>query len=202
MTKHIDRRAWRRRARALAGGMTLLFLHAMPARAAETVPSPTMQEILIKTSILTLNDAIVTGNFTVLHAKAAKVLREEFGPERIKQAFASFAEQKIDMSAISTATPVATEPAQIDDRGALLLRGRFDVGSSRLAYELHFLPSEGEWKAIKLHVNLQPVNETDTGAIRRAPDQSAAPGRAPAAAREPAQAPGPHVPERHAGLSP
>src|SRR4051812_31524750 len=69
MTNHIDRPAWRRRARALAGGMTLLFLLAMPAGPAETVPSPTMQEILIKTSILTLNDAIVTGNFTVLHTK-------------------------------------------------------------------------------------------------------------------------------------
>jgi hypothetical protein len=201
MTKHTDRPAWRRRARALAGGMALLFLHAMPARAADTVPSATMQEILIKTSILTLNDAIVTGNFTVVHAKAAKVLREELGPDRIKQAFESFAEQKIDMSAISAATPVATAPAQIDDRGALLLRGRFDVGRSRLAYELHFLPSEGEWKPIKLHVSVNPLNETSTGGNVRVPDRTTVPGRAPAASREPAQVPGPQVPERHAGLS-
>ena len=201
MTTHIKREGWRRHARALAGAMTAFFLLAMPAGAAETVPSPTMQEILIKTSILTLSDAIVTGNFTVLHAKVAKPFREEFGPEQMKQAFESFAEQKIDMSAISAATPVATEPAQIDDRGALLLRGRFDVGRSRLAYELHFLPSEGEWKAIKLHVNVKPVNETGMGAILRAPDQTIVPGRAPAASREPTQTPGPPVPERHAGLS-
>ena len=201
MTNHIDRPAWRRRARALAGGMTLLFLLAMPAGAAESVPSPTMQEILIKTSILTLNDAIVTGNFAVLHAKVAKPFREEFAPDQMKTAFASFAEQNIDLSAISAATPVATEPAQIDDRGALLLRGRFDVGRSRLAYELHFLPSEGEWKAIKLHVNINPANETGTGAIR-APGQTAVPGRAPAASREPTKAPVlPLVPERQAGLS-
>jgi hypothetical protein len=189
MTNHIDRPAWRRRARALAGGMTLLFLLAVPAGAAESVPSPTMQEILIKTSILTLNDAIVTGNFTVLHTKVAKPFREEFRPDQMKQAFASFAEQNLDLSAISAATPVATAPAQIDDRGALLLRGRFDVGRSRLAYELHFLPSEGEWKAIKLHVNVKPANEATI------------PGRAPATAREPAQAPVTHVDERQAGLS-
>jgi len=201
MINHIDRPAWRRRARALAGGMALLFLLAMPAGAANTVPSATMQEILIKTSILTLNDAIVTGNFAVLHTKLAKPAREEFGPDYIKQVFASFAEQKIDMSAISAVPPVATDAAQIDDRGALLLRGRFDVGSSRLVYELHFLPSEGEWKPIKLHVTINPVDETGAGATRRAPDPTAVPGRAPAVSGEPAQAPGPYVLERHAGLS-
>ena len=160
MTNHIDRQAWRRRVRSLAGAMAVLVLLAMPAGAANTVPSPTAQEILIKTSILTLNDAIVSGNFAVLHAKLAKPAREEFGPDYIKQVFASFAEQKIDMSAISAAAPIASDAAQIDDRGALLLRGRFDVGRGRLVYELHFLPSEGDWKPINLNISVKPTDTT------------------------------------------
>lgn len=158
MRNHINREALRRHARSLAGAVAAAFLLAMPAGAVDRVPSPLAQEILIKTSLLTLNDAIVSGNYTVLHTKLAKPFREQFDPDRLKQAFKSFADQKIDMAAIAAAPPVETEVAKIDDRGALLLRGRFDVDRSRLVYELDFLPSEGEWKAISLHVNFKPVN--------------------------------------------
>ncbi len=160
MINHINREAFRRHARALAGAIAVAILLAMPAGAADRVSTQTAQEILIKTSILTLNDAIVSGNFAVLHAKLAKPFREQFDPDRLKQAFQGFAEKKVDMAAIAAAHPVATDDAQIDDRGALLLRGRFDVDRSRLAYELDFLPSEVEWKPIGLHVSVKPVNAT------------------------------------------
>jgi hypothetical protein len=157
---HIDMPARRRHALALAGAIAVALLLGMPAGAADRVPSATAQEVLIKTSLLTLNDAIVSGNYTVLHAKLAKPFREQFDPDRLKQAFKSFADQKIDMAAISAAPPVATDDTRIDDRGALLLRGRFEVDRSRLAYELDFLPSEGEWKPISLHVSVKPLNAT------------------------------------------
>jgi len=161
MTTHIRREAWRRHVRALAGALAAAFLLGTPAGATETqrVPSPTAQEVLIKTSLLSLNDAIVSGNYTVLHTKLAKPFREQFGPDRLKQAFKSFADQKIDIAAISAAPPIATGDAQIDDRGALLLRGRFDVGRSRVSYELDFFLSEGEWKPLGLTVNFKPLND-------------------------------------------
>jgi hypothetical protein len=161
MTTLITRESWRHHARSLAGAIGMAVLLAMPAGASDRVPSATTQEILIKTSLLTLNDAIVSGNFTVLHAKAAKPLREQFGPDDVKQAFKKFVEQKIDMAAIAASSPVATDAAQIDDRGALLLRGRFDVGSSRVSYKLDFVPSEGEWKPIKLNVDVKPLHAPD-----------------------------------------
>ena len=69
---------------------------ATPARAENTVPNAQLQEILIKTSLLTLNDANITGNYTVLHAKLAKPFRDQFSPEKLKQAFKSLADQKLD----------------------------------------------------------------------------------------------------------
>jgi hypothetical protein len=51
----------------------------------DTVPSAVLQEILIKTSMLPLNDANLTGNYTVLHAKLAKPFRDQFSPDRLKQ---------------------------------------------------------------------------------------------------------------------
>ena len=77
---------------AIVGALLL----AGPPRAENTVPSATLQEILIKTSLLTLNDANLTGNYTVLHAKLAKPFREQFSPDRLKQVFKAFADQKAD----------------------------------------------------------------------------------------------------------
>jgi len=157
MTSHINRKARRRHALAMAGALAVTLLLGLRAGAVEAVPSSAAQEVLIKTSLLTLNDAIVSGNYTVLHAKLAKPFREQFDPDRLKQAFKSFADQKIDMAAISAAPPVASGDAQIDDRGALLLRGRFEVGRSRVTYELDFVQSEGEWKPLGLNVNFKPM---------------------------------------------
>src|SRR5690242_21693488 len=84
-----------------------LIALAAPARAENTVPSAQLQEILIKTSLLTLNDANITGNYAVLHAKLAKPFRDQFTPDKLKQAFKGFADQKLDYGLIAAKPPVA-----------------------------------------------------------------------------------------------
>ena len=135
------------------------LLLAGPARAENTVPSAEFQEILIKTSLLTLNDANLTGNYAVLHAKLAKVFRDQITPDGLKKGFKPFADQKVDFGFISAKPPIASVEAKLDNRGALLLRGSFDTAPSRVTYELDFLPSEGLWKPIMLNVRAKPPNE-------------------------------------------
>jgi len=141
----------------LALAVAAALLIASPAAAEEKVPSPITQEVLIKASLMTLNDANVTGNYSVLHAKLAKSLREEVTPDKLKQVFKSFTDQKIDFDIVAAKAPVATKDAVVDARGALVLRGYFEVAASRVTYELDFVPSEGEWKPIKLNVDVKPV---------------------------------------------
>ncbi|MBI3703820.1 MAG: hypothetical protein HY244_08230 [Rhizobiales bacterium] len=126
-----------------------------PALAQDKIPGATQQEILIKTALLTLNDANVTGNYAVLHAKLAKQFRDQITPDKLKLAFKSFADQKIDWDLIAAKAPVAASEAKIDSRGALILRGYFDTRPSRVNYELDFMVSEGEWKPIMLNVKLR-----------------------------------------------
>jgi hypothetical protein len=135
------------------------LLLAGPARAENTVPSAEFQEILIKTSLLTLNDANLTGNYAVLHAKLAKVFRDQITPDGLKKGFKPFADQKVDFGLISAKPPIATADTKIDNRDALLLRGYFDTTPSRVSYEFDFIPSEGLWKPIMLNVRVKPPNE-------------------------------------------
>ena len=139
----------------LVGTLVSALLLLMPAHAQDKIPSALQQEILIKASLLTLNDANVTGNYSVLHAKLGKQFRDQITPDKLKQAFKSFADQKVDWDLIAARTPVATSEAKIDNRGALILRGYFDTKPSRLTYELDFMISEREWKPIMLNVKLK-----------------------------------------------
>ena len=127
------------------------------ARVESKVPSALVQEVLIKTYLLTLNDANITGNYTVLQARLAKPFREQFDAERLKKVFKSFSEKKIDYGIIAAKPPVASSESRINNRGALILRGHFDTAQGRIGYELDFIPSEGEWKPIKLNVHVKPA---------------------------------------------
>ena len=131
------------------------FLFTGSASAQNTVPIDLVQEKLIKTYLVTFNDANLTGNYTVLHAKLSKPFRDQFNAEKLKQAFKGFADQKVDIGIIVTKQPIATTPTVIDSRGALVVRGHFDTTPSRVTYELDFLPSENEWKPINIHVTVK-----------------------------------------------
>lgn len=143
----------------LAAAIISASLLVVPARAEDKLPTVQYQEILIKTSLLTLNDANLTGNYAVLHARLSKPFREQFSPDQLKDVFKAVVEQKADWALIATKAPIATSDATIDAHGVLHLRGYFDTKPSRLNYDLNYVPSEGEWKPLGLHVDLKPEKE-------------------------------------------
>lgn len=143
----------------LVAAVAAVLLASSAAGAEDKVPNAMDQEVLIKTSLLTLNDANVTGNYTILHAKLSKPFRERFSADRLKQSFKEFADKKVDWEAVATMSPISTKESHIDERGALVLRGYFDAGSKHITYALDFIPSEGEWKPIMLNVRLKSANE-------------------------------------------
>jgi len=134
-----------------------LILIAVPA-AAQKVPDKMLQEVLIKSTLLTFNDANVTGNYAVLHAKLSKPFRDQFPPERLKEVFKVFNEKHIDIDIIAAKAPVASQEPKVTDSGVLQLYGYFDTTPSRVAYELEFIMSDGEWKATRINVNIKPVD--------------------------------------------
>ena len=142
----------------LAGALFGLLLLIAPAQADDKIPAPVFQEILIKNALLTFNDANLTGNYTVLHAKLSKPFRDKVTPDSLKQMFKPFVDQKIDIGLIAAMAPVASKDALINAvRGSLELRGYFATKPNRVTYELDFLPSEGEWKLALIDVRIRPA---------------------------------------------
>ena len=84
-----------------------------PARAQQKVPGAELQEVLIKAALLSFNDANVTGNYAVFHAKLSKPFRDQFPPEKLAEIFKEFRDKRIDFDIIAAKKPIGTEEPKI-----------------------------------------------------------------------------------------
>src|SRR6476469_956912 len=111
--------------RLLATAVALLTICASRATALD-MPSPFVQEVLVKSILVSLNDAVAADNFTVFHAKISKPFRDQFPPEKLQAIFKDLVEKHAVFDAIVARPIVSDEDAKIDEQGALGLKGHFD----------------------------------------------------------------------------
>ena len=118
------------------------------------VPGELALEALVKATLLSFNDANVTDNYTVFHAKLSKPFRQQFTPEKLKETFKTFADKDIDFDIIAAYKPVYDPAPKVDD-GRLLVGGYFPTEPTRVLFDLKFIPSDGEWKLISINVKTE-----------------------------------------------
>jgi hypothetical protein len=99
---------------ARLAGVLVLLLAASIAQAQNKVPAELALEALVKASLLSFNDANITGNYTVFHARLSKPFREQFPPERLKETFKDFSQKHIDIHVVAAFKP--TYYRTTDDR--------------------------------------------------------------------------------------
>jgi hypothetical protein len=134
-----------------------LFLAAMlavsPALAGSAgMPNAESIVMLIRSSLLTLNDALLTGNFTVLRDISAPGFREANSAAHLSQSFSDLTRRGIDLSAVATMAPELTE-ALIDPKiNMLRVKGTFPDQPLQIDFELLFQPVAGYWRLFGLSV--------------------------------------------------
>jgi len=132
--------------------VVILLLAVPAAQAQNKLPTERGLEALVKSSLLSFNDANVTGNYTVLHAKLSKPFRQQFSPEKLRQTFKEFADKNIDIDLIAALKPAYDPVPVVDDNGKLIVKGSFPTEPARVIFELDFIPSDGEWKLVRINV--------------------------------------------------
>jgi hypothetical protein len=105
--------------------LALAISFVTPAFSA-TLPTDNEQEILVKTTLMTFNDANLTGNYSVLFDKSSKAFLSQISVEKLSDAFKVFRARNINLESI-----VADE-----------------IDSSKLK----FVNEDGVWKILGLNV--------------------------------------------------
>jgi hypothetical protein len=137
--------------------------------------------LLLRTSLLTLNDALRSGNYSVLRDTAAPSLQQN-SPARLAEVFGPLAKQGIDLSAVSVSAPQLVEAPVIDQNSRLRLKGYFPLNSLQINFEVVLEPVDGRWRLAGLAV--APV-QAATPVAQAAPAPVAPKTAAKPAARKP-----------------
>jgi len=112
--------------------------------------------LLVRTTLITLNDALQTGNFTVLRDIAAPGFREANTAGRLAQSFSDLTRKNIDLSAVTVITPQLTEPPSLDREKGMLRPGE----PVQINFELLYQAVDGRWRLFGLSV--QPSSSSKT----------------------------------------
>ncbi len=129
---------------------------APPTQAAPSLPVDTEILILIRTSLLTLNDAMGTGNFTVLRDIIAPSVHEQNTAGNLYQTFSNLIVQKLDLRAVATLSPNLTRAPAIGPDRRLRISGFYPGHSVQTNFDLTFEAVNRQWRLYGLAVNIGP----------------------------------------------
>jgi hypothetical protein len=137
----------------LAGEASAQGAGVAPAPQQVVMPDAQKIVLLLRSTLLTLNDAIQTGNFTVLRDVGAPGFRDANSPARLSQAFSNLASQGVDLSAVTVIAPQLTEaPALDQQKGMLHLKGYFPGQPVQINFEVLYQSVGGRWRLFGLSV--------------------------------------------------
>ena len=145
------------------------------------MPSDDVLLLLIRATLIALNQANVTGNYSVLRDLAAPSFKEANSPEKLAQIFASLRKRNLDLALILLVQPKLYRRAEITPKGILRITGFFPTESEKINFDLLFQSVQGRWRLFGISAN----------AVRpqQAPSAQATPQAAPAQPSDGAGAP-------------
>ncbi len=119
------------------------------------IPQPETLVILIRTTLIALNQANQTGNYAVFHALAAPGFQAAATADQLIQSFAPLRAANLDLSPVAVVTPELNQAPVFTKEGLLRLTGRFPTKPVQINFDLAFQPNAGRWLMTGLAV--EPV---------------------------------------------
>ena len=159
-----------------------------------SVPAPETLLVLIRSSLIALDHANKTGNYSVLRELGGPGLQAN-STGRLSAIFATLRDKNVDLSAATIATPQLSEAPSISPEGLLQLAGYLPTAPTRIDFRIVYQTVNMQWRLYGLAVALSPApagpqvssapsQPTERTAAPPAPSQ-----RRSTAAKEPQQKP-------------
>jgi hypothetical protein len=109
--------------------------------------------MLIRSTLLALDHANKTGNYTVLRDLGAPGFQANTAA-RLAEIFAKQRGDKLDLSGVAVIDPQLSLLPQIEPNGLLHLAGFFPSVPSQVNFELLFAPVEGQWRVFGVSLSV------------------------------------------------
>lgn len=133
--------------------------------AAAELPPPAVLLALLRGTMSALNQANVTGNYSVLRDLSAPTFREANSNALLADRFRMWRDRKLDFAAVLLLDAQLSRPPAIDPEGALRLSGYFPTAPLRVAFDLVYQPVGGNWRIAVIDAHVSEVEPEVTGSL-------------------------------------
>jgi hypothetical protein len=140
--------------------------------------------ILIRSSLLALDQANKTGNYTVLRDLGAPGFQTN-SAARLGEIFAKLRNDNLDLSGVAVIDPQLNLLPQIEANGLMHMAGFFPSVPSQVNFDLLFAPVSGQWRLFGISV---AIGQSGPAAPEPPPPPVAQTQPAPGSAKKPAAA--------------
>jgi hypothetical protein len=120
--------------------------------AAQALPDQVETARLIWTTLVALDQANRTGNYTVFRDIAAPSFQAANDAARLADIFRPLRDGRLDLSRAVLAAPEFIEPPRAIENGQFFVIGRFPSRPAGIVFEMLFEPVNGEWRLFGISV--------------------------------------------------
>lgn len=142
---------------------------AKTSRLAPALPVSLEQALyLIRSTLLTLNDANRSGNYTVLRDLAAPDFQAQNSAADLGQSFADLRQRNFDLYGAALLAPQFTEAPVLDQNGLLRLAGYFPTRPQQISFDLVFQVVSGQWRLLAISVATPEASQVAQQQLKQA----------------------------------
>jgi hypothetical protein len=116
------------------------------------VPESQGLAVLIQNTLIALNHANLTGNYSVLHDLAAPGFQKLNSTKQLAASFADLRVRNVNLSPIVLFQPKLVGTPAIDDKGFLRMAGFYETQPLQVHFNLVFQPVAAVWRLFEISV--------------------------------------------------
>lgn len=120
------------------------------------LPQPAAVLAMVRSTLVAVDQANKTGNYTVLRDLAGPEFRDANDASKLSKIFSPLAGQGVDLLAVTVATPTYKTPPQVTPKDMLYVYGSFAIAPRPINFEVLYKMHGGRWRLFGVLIEPAP----------------------------------------------
>ena len=133
------------------------------------IPNSNDLTILVRTTVIALNQANRTGNYTVFRDLGSANFRSANTPARLGEIFATLRKRNLNLAGIVLFNPQYKTKTIIDKTGMLRMAGKFPTAPFSVHFDLAYQWAGGRWRLFGIWVDTKSATAATPPAAQKTP---------------------------------
>jgi hypothetical protein len=127
------------------------------------LPGPAELRKLVTATLLVLNDAITSKNFSPFYHTLAKEWQQQSTPEQLQAKFQEYIDKKFDFKKISETDPVFTTNPDLNMENQFSVSGSYEVKDLKVDFQIPYHFEDSSWKPLPFFIRVKMIPLKNSG---------------------------------------